>query len=62
MRGLLRPDSIEHRGTCPGATDQKAEEVSAMAQLPGRWSVRTITLVDPSRELEDIDDHVEITG
>jgi hypothetical protein len=46
----------------PKATDQKAEEVSAMAQLPARWSVRTITLVDPSRELEDIYGHVEITG
>jgi len=33
-----------------------------MAQLPAWRSVRTITLVDPSRAFEDIDDRVEITG
>jgi len=62
MRGLLRPDSIEHPGTCRKPLIRKQGEVSAMAQLPAWRSVRTITLVDPSRAFEDIDDRVEITG
>jgi len=42
----------------PQGPDQKAEEVSGLAQVPARRSARTITLADPSRELEDIDECV----
>ncbi len=57
MRGVLCPESIGHRGHVPSATDP-SQEVPRWHSFRAAGARAIITLVDPSREFEDISDRM----
>src|SRR6202020_1924204 len=58
MCGSRRPTSVGGAGSSPGSTHSLMDRRATMARLPARSGGRNMTLINPTREFEDIYDRM----